>query len=275
MDKKNTTHEELDNWLSDIKNIMKPEHVEKPPVKKERRKIPPSDRPKAVKRTALQSQNKPLIKPPSPEELRRLRRPKNPHAPKKGSRIFVEPIKTTEDVRKIAVSLKSSPRNHLLFILGINNSLRAGDLLGLKVRDVSRLHAGQTTRIKTGKGKKIRQDILVVNNTVYNSLRNFLGILKPSEDDFLFKSKKGRNQPITIQAVNNYIKKWTKAADVKGNYGAHTLRKTWGYIQYKQFSASLEDISLRFSHANVLFTRRYLGLNDTESNKTLITNEIG
>jgi len=44
-------------------------------------------------------------------------------------------------------------------------------------------------------------------------------------------------------AVNQLIKKWTLAINLKGNYGAHSLRKTWGYIQQgsvqKQYSRTL------------------------------------
>ena len=49
--------------------------------------------------------------------------------PKKGDNITVEPIRRIEDIKSISKMLSDSPRNHLLFTMGINNGLRAGDLL--------------------------------------------------------------------------------------------------------------------------------------------------
>jgi integrase len=95
------------------------------------------------------------------------------------------------------------------------------------------------------------------------------------DDDYLFKSKKGENNPLSIQAVNNYIKKWTRAINLKGNYGAHTLRKTWGYIQRIKFGVGFEIICKRFNHSNPAVTMRYLGIQDKEVNGILMNNEIG
>jgi integrase len=73
---------------------------------------------------------------------------KNPNRPKKGSRITVDPIRNEKDIKSIAKLLYDSPRDHLLFILGVNNGLRAGDLLKLKVKDLRYLKAGETLTIK-------------------------------------------------------------------------------------------------------------------------------
>ncbi len=79
---------------------------------------------------------------------------RNPNHPKKGSRIKVDPIRNEADIAAIKKLLTDNPRDLLLFVLGINNGLRAGDLLKLKVAQVRKLKPGQTTTIvesKTGK----------------------------------------------------------------------------------------------------------------------------
>src|SRR5665648_869744 len=48
--------------------------------------------------------------------------------------------------------------------------------------------------------------------------------------DCLFTSRK-RKAALLVPSVNGLIKKWTKSINLRGNYGAHTLRKTFGYIQ--------------------------------------------
>ncbi len=86
---------------------------------------------------------------------------------------------------------------------------------------------------------------------------------QPAEDDFLFASRKG-NGAITIQAVNGLVKKWTAGINLQGNYGAHSLRKTWGYIQRTEYGVGFELIAKRFNHSNPAVTMRYLGIEDKE-----------
>lgn len=197
----------------------------------------------------------------------------NPNAPKKGANITVEPIRKPEDVKAIIQLLGRAPRDRLLFVMGVNNGLRAGDLLKLKVKDVAHLRPGDFIPIKEGKTGK--QNVLAINRVVYKALKAYLESLDPAPDDFLFKSKKGRNRPLTIQAVNNYIKKWTRTINLPGNYGAHTLRKTWGYLQRTKYGVGFELLCKRFNHASPAVTMRYLGIEDREVNGILMNNEIG
>lgn len=198
---------------------------------------------------------------------------RNPNAPRKGAHITVDPIRREKDIKSITKILSNSPRDHLLFIMGINNGLRVGDLLKIRVSDVENLKPGDILPIKEGKTGK--PNILAINNTVYKALKHYLEEVAPNNSDYLFKSRKGENNPITIQAVNNYIKKWTDAINLKGNYGAHTLRKTWGYIQRTKYGVGFEIICKRFNHSNPAVTMRYLGIQDKEVNNILLNNEIG
>ena len=51
----------------------------------------------------------------------------NPNHPKKGDRITVDPIRKIKDIKAISKLTADNPRDHLLFIMGINNGLRAGE----------------------------------------------------------------------------------------------------------------------------------------------------
>ena len=182
--------------------------------------------------------------------------------PKKGDKIAVEPIRKQKDVEAIKAILQKKPRDYLLSIIGINNGLRAGDLLKLKVKDIKGKKVGASIQIKEGKTGKT--NILVINRAVHKAIQNYIKEQTPNDDDYLFKSRKGRNSPITIQAVNNYIKKWCKMINLKGNYGAHTLRKTWGYHARMYHGAGFELICKRFNHRDPSVTMRYLGIEDRE-----------
>ena len=51
----------------------------------------------------------------------------------------VEPIKNTRDINKIKQYLygKENKRDYCIFVMGINVGLRAGDLLSLKIKDIT------------------------------------------------------------------------------------------------------------------------------------------
>ena len=189
----------------------------------------------------------------------------------KGSIITVSPIRKLKDIRSIQKMLAENPRDLLLFTMGINNGLRAGDLLKLKVGDLKNLNIGSILEIRECKTNK--KNILAINKPVFRVLRSYLDQTKVEDEDFLFKSRKGK-KPLTIQSVNRLIKKWTSAINLKGNYGAHTLRKTWGYHQRVTFGVGFEIIAKRYNHSSPVITMRYLGIEDKEVHNTLM-NEIG
>jgi len=200
-----------------------------------------------------------------------MKKVKKRNQPAKGSRITVDPIRKIEDVRSISKLLEGSPRDRLLFVMGINNGIRTGDLLKLKVKDVRHLKAGDFITIKEGKTKK--DNVLVVNKTVYKALKNYFDKIQPDDNDCLFKSRKG-NKPLQTKSINRLIKSWTKAINLSGNFGAHTLRKTWGYIQRTKHGVGFEIICKRFNHSSPSVTMRYLGIQDKEVHQILM-NEIG
>jgi integrase len=191
--------------------------------------------------------------------------------PQKGSRIAVEPIRELEQINTIKKLLAEKPRDLLLFTIGINNGLRAGDLLKLRVGQLRGLKIGDTLPIREGKTGKL--NIVMVNKSVYKALIKYFEEVDLSDEDFLFKSRKGQNQPITVTNANLIIKSWCRDIGLKGNFGSHTLRKTFGYVQRKKFGVSWEILAKRFNHSHPAITRRYLGIEDAEINGILL-NEI-
>ena len=195
----------------------------------------------------------------------------NPNHPKKGDRIAVEPIRKIKDIKAISKYLKDNPRDQLLFVMGINNGLRACDLLNLKVGQVRGLKAGGSITIKESKTGK--ENVLVINKTVQKVLQEYLNKVSPSDEDYLFPSRKGKG-PLQSQAVQKLVKKWTSTFNMKGHYGAHTLRKTFGYIQRTIYGVGFEILCKRYNHSSPAITMRYLGIEDKEVHNILM-NEIG
>ena len=193
----------------------------------------------------------------------------NPNHPRKGSQITVEPIRKDKDILRIKKMLSSNSRDLLLFTIGINNGLRIGDILKLKVGDVRGLKVGECLTIREQKtGKK---NVLMVNKGVYTILQKYLTENEFSDDNFLFQSRKGNNSPLTVPSVNRMVKEWTLF--IKGNFGTHSLRKTFGYVQRTKFGVSFEVLCKRFNHSNPSTTMRYLGIENKEVTGILM-NEI-
>lgn len=190
--------------------------------------------------------------------------------PGKGVLKTVEPIRKLKDIKSISMMLITQPRNHLLFTLGVNNGLRAGDLIRIKVGEVKYKQIGESIMIVESKTNKRNQ--LMINKPVFESLHRYLTETDHTDDDFLFKSRKG-DFPISIAYLNRLIKRWTDSINLKGKFGAHTLRKTWGYIQRVEYGVSFEVICKRFLHCNPATTMRYIGVQDSEVNEILL-NEI-
>ena len=195
----------------------------------------------------------------------------NYNKPNVGPKITVDPIRRMKDIQAISKMLSDNPRNNLLFVMGTNNGLRTGDLLKLKVVDVKGMKVGDTLIIKKGKTGKI--NILVMNKSIHKSMQIYLEKIKPSDDDFLFASRKGRRS-ITIQCVSNMVKKWVSEINLRGNYGAHSLRKTWGYVQRTTYGVGFEILCKRFNHSSPAITMRYLGIEDKEV-QNILMNEVG
>ena len=69
-----------------------------------------------------------------------------------------------------------------------------------------------------------------------------------------------RHHPLTVSAINQLLKKWCANAGLHGNYGSHSLRKTWGYHQRISNKASVALLMRAFGHASEAQTLAYLGI---------------
>ena len=182
---------------------------------------------------------------------------RNDNHPPKGSSIKVQPVRSLEAIAAIKAQLQNQPRNLCLFTLGINTAYRASELLSLTVRQVADLKVGDVLNIKQQKTDEYRMAVL--NTVTISSIRNWLAQHPRSHiaDAPLFQSQR-RNRPLTVAAVNRLVKSWCQAVGLSGNYGSHTLRKTWGYHQRIQNQASVALLMRAFGHATEAQTLEYL-----------------
>jgi len=99
---------------------------------------------------------------------------KNPNHPKKGSSIKADPIRNARDIARIKAMLKPNPRNHLLFVMGINTAYRINELLSLQVRHVLYGVPGHIIDLKQSKQNEYRA--VMVNEAVCEAIALWLEV---------------------------------------------------------------------------------------------------
>lgn len=186
----------------------------------------------------------------------------NANHPKKGSSIKVEPIRDLDSIAKIKALLADNPRDLCLFTFGINTAYRAGEILALTVGQVDYLKAGDRLDLKQTKNGKYRA--ATVNRSVTDVLAAWLEAHPdPRPNAPLFQSRK-TGKTLTVSAVNKLVKSWCAEIDLKGNYGSHSMRKTWGYHQRIQMNQPIPLLMAAFGHATQAQTLEYLCIQEEE-----------
>lgn len=183
----------------------------------------------------------------------------NPNHPKKGRQIKVEPIRKKKDIDLIKKMLGDKPLDYAFFTIGINTNLRASDILNIYAAQVKNLKAGDSFQIREQKTKKYRQ--VVWNSNCVDAVERLLKRKKPGDWDYLFEGQRGR---WSVPTVSRKVKEWCRAVNLKGNYGAHSLRKTWGFHQYHTFKQPLPILCQCFNHASQRQTLDYLCIEEQE-----------
>jgi integrase len=183
----------------------------------------------------------------------------NYNRPDKGDMIKVEPIRKKKDIENIKKLLAENPRDSTIFTLGINTNLRASDLLRIRVGQVRDLKPGDTIELKEKKTGKFR--IVTLNKACIQAIQRLLASRPYADDDLLFLGQRG---PLTVPSVHRLVKSWCRAINLRGNYGSHTLRKTFGYHQRVTFGTDIPRLMVVFNHSTQRQTLEYLCIQPEE-----------
>ena len=162
----------------------------------------------------------------------------------------VEPIRSKADIARMKKALHG--RDLLLFIVGINSTLRISDLLSLKVGDLRGKETVKMHEKKTGKYKSFQ-----VNKSIHKAVKELVPT-DAKDDDWLFPSRKGNGAISRVQAYR-ILNAAAERAGLDIQIGTHTLRKTMAYHAYKTGT----DISLLMNvlnHSGQRETLRYIGI---------------
>jgi integrase len=183
----------------------------------------------------------------------------NQNRPQKGDQIKVDPIKKRKDIESIKKMLGDDPRNSALFVIGINTNLRASDLLRISVGQVRDLKPGDEIELKEKKTGKLRR--VTLNKACVQAIQRLLASRLFDDADLLFTGQRG---PLTVPSVHRLVKSWCRSINLRGNYGSHSLRKTWGYHQRVTFGVDIPRLMVCFNHSTQRQTLDYLCIQPEE-----------
>lgn len=137
---------------------------------------------------------------------------------------MIKPINTLHDVDRIREYLNISPRDLLLFDLATQTGCKLQQVLKLKVRDMldcqeGDLILGNQEYVENGNKP-------IMTRRLYKSFNNYVSVIKPDENEYIFKSRKG-NGPLAPTSASRLISSWFEKTGLDGLSGYSSLLKTW------------------------------------------------
>jgi integrase len=183
---------------------------------------------------------------------------------------FVEPIRDRKKIAQIKNLLRGQQRYRdlLLFVVGINSALRISDLLTLRIAHFLDEQGRINLRFEIHEQKRGKRHDVVINNSIQEALEEYLKAypgIEESPDHFVFFNTKTNDftEPIKRGRAWKFITTICQEVGLLGNYGTHSLRKTWGYHARMQ-GVDLALIMHKLNHESIAYTKRYLGITDQE-----------
>lgn len=173
----------------------------------------------------------------------------------------MQPIKDKTMIERIKkILIKDSMRDYMLFVIGINTGFRISDLLRLKVG-----HVKDQSHITIREEKTNKEKRAFINLMLRNEIDRYIEGM--ADEQYLFKSQKGFNRPISRVQAYRILDSAAKAVGLD-KIANHGMRKTFGYWHYKRY----HDVALLqklFNHSAPSVTLRYIGVEQDEMDQTL------
>lgn len=183
---------------------------------------------------------------------------------------FVEPIRDRKKIAQIKNLLRGQKRfrDLLLFVVGINTALRISDLLQLQVNHFLDEQGRVRRRFWIKERKRGKRHEVVINASIRETLEEYLVAFPDIGNDrnyyiFFNSTTNDYSLPIKRGQAWKFVTSICREAGLSGNFGTHSLRKTWGY-HARMSGVDLALIMHKLNHESIAYTKRYLGITDDE-----------
>ncbi|MCI8661610.1 MAG: tyrosine-type recombinase/integrase [Lachnospiraceae bacterium] len=183
------------------------------------------------------------------------------------------PIKDAKDIQKLKQYYldRQQIRNYTLITLGINTSLRIGDLLLLKWENVYDFcNRCYYKHLKVCEQKTGKNTLIALNRESLLALKSLKESISPVlEKDYLFKSREGINRPICRTQAFRIIKKAADSLHIEGTISCHSLRKTFGYHAWRKGVPPAVIMTI-YNHSSMEVTKRYLSIDQDDKDQVFL-----
>lgn len=178
-------------------------------------------------------------------------------------------IKEIDTINDILAVYPKYSKNYLLIYYLLNTGLRISDTLNARIGDRNGLRILHEQ--KTGKRKE-----LPINDHLAEKINMYAMKNNLTNEDYIFFSERDPKDHIRRNRAYQIL---SEAGDMIGiQLSAHTLRKTYGYLQYSTYErtggqqgASLPELMHLFNHSTPEITLRYIGI-EQESLDDIVLN---
>jgi len=155
--------------------------------------------------------------------------------------------------------LAGRQRDLCLFNLAIDSKLRACDLVGLKVDDVSAhryaLDRASVRQRKTGRPVKFE-----ITEPTREAIEAYLRSTEKRHGDYLFSGRRGHNRCLSTRQYARLLSNWLVQVGLDPTlFGTHSLRRTKATLIYRR-TGNLRAVQLLLGHSKIESTVRYLGV---------------
>ena len=128
-----------------------------------------------------------------------------------------------------------------------------------------RTQVGMVRNLAPGDTFMVKGKTIIVNRPISETIDKLISAMsRVSDNDFLFQSKKNSGQPLGVSSLHRLVKGWCADTGLPGNFGSHSLRKSYGYIYRTAFKADLGLLASMFNHPYKRQTVDYLCLPQEE-----------
>ena len=173
--------------------------------------------------------------------------------------------------RQRKLCLKTQKRDLAILVLMLNTGIRVSECNGLDLNDVD-LRANTLTIVRKGGG----QDVLYFGDAVSEALDDYIHtereLINPQtgHEKALFFSRQGKR--ISVDAIENLVKKYAKIAVPNKKITPHKLRSTYGTALYRE-TGDIRLVADVLGHENVNTTIDYYAAIEDE-HKQMAANAV-
>lgn len=180
-----------------------------------------------------------------------------------------DPIRSLEDIERFKQYFltrkgwrKNNIRDYAYFVLSINVSRRAGDILGLHVYDILnpdgsfKKHITFDHEQKTGK-----KSTVFLNSKAIDALILYFNALEQYKmSDWLFPSGKDKSKPMSVQGMKKMLQRAAETLNIDMHMGTHSLRKTNPYHMINNSNKTEDEVMVSqfLQHNDIKTTYHYI-----------------